>query len=243
MARIRLFVEDALATGAELSLDGPRLHYLSVVLRARPGDGVELFNGRDGAFAATILGFGRRAVSVGIGPLLRAQPPPGRLSLLVAALKRDALDLVARAATELGVAAIQPVFTARTNAGRVGAGRLAAIATEAAEQCGRCDVPRIAAPEPLSALLHRWPAGQALVAADESGASPPALDALAGLVDGQQPIAVLIGPEGGFTPGELDALRVRAFVTTVGLGPRILRAETAVIAALALVQARCGDWR
>jgi len=240
LARIRLFIEAPLVAGATLALDGPRAHYLANVMRARPGDTVLLFNGRDGEFAAGIADIGRRRVALSVGAQARPQPPAPTLSLLVAVVKRDALDLIARAATELGVAAIRPVFTARTNAGRVGTARLAAIATEAAEQCGRCDVPAIGEPRPLAAVLEQWPAGQRLVVADESGRAPPALAALASLA---APAAVLVGPEGGFTPGELDALRVRAFVTTIGLGPRILRVETAAIAALALVQARVGDWR
>ncbi len=240
MARIRLFVENALAAGATLALEGPRAHYLANVMRARPGERVRLFNGRDGEWVATIAGLGKRAVTLALAECLRPQPPAPDLILLVAALKRDALDLVARAATELGVGSIRPVFTARTNAGRVGTARLAAIATEAAEQCGRCDIPEIAAPQPLATLLDAWPSGRNLVLADESGTAPPALCTLAGLAP---PVAVLVGPEGGFSGGELDALRRRAFVTAVGLGPNILRAETAVIAALALVQARLGDWR
>jgi 16S rRNA (uracil1498-N3)-methyltransferase len=240
LARIRLFVDHPLAVGDDLVLDAARAHYLAGVMRAKPGERANLFNGSDGEFLAEILPMERRAVSLRVAERLRAQPPPATLGLLVAAVKRDAMDLIARAATELGVAEIRPVFTARTNAGRVGTARLRAIAIEAAEQCGRCDVPKIAEPEALGALLEHWPSGRALVVADESGAAPPALDALACLA---APVGVLVGPEGGFTTGELDALRVRAFVTTVGLGPRILRAETAVIAALALVQARVGDWR
>jgi 16S rRNA (uracil1498-N3)-methyltransferase len=240
LARIRLFVEAPLEQGAALALDGARAHYLANVMRLKAGDAVLLFNGRDGEFSATLTDVGRRGVALAAGPLLRPQPPPATLALLVAALKRDALDLVARAATELGVGRILPVFTARTNAGRVGTARLAAIAIEAAEQCGRCDIPAIAEPEPLFPLLERWRSADRLVLADEGGTAPPALAALAGA----GPAAgVLVGPEGGFTGGELDALRVRAFVTPVSLGPNILRAETAAIAALALVQAAGGAWR
>lgn len=240
MARIRLFVEDPLAPGAPIALADSRAHYLATVMRARPGDAVLLFNGRDGEWAATVEAASRKGVALAVGERTRPQPPNPDLWLVVAAVKRDALDLVARAATELGVSEIRPVFTARTNAERVGTARLAAIATEAAEQCGRCEVPSVAEPEPLPALLDRWPKSRRLVLADESGTSPPALAALHGL---SPPLALLVGPEGGFTGGELDGLRVRAFVTAVGLGPRILRTGTAAVAALSLIQAQCGDWQ
>lgn len=233
-----------LAEGAALELAEPQAHYLGSVMRLSPGDGLALFNGADGEFEARIATLGRRRAGLAVGARLRPQPPAPSLELVIAALKRDAMDLVARAATELGVAAIRPVFTARTNAGRVGTARLAAIATEAAEQCTRCDVPAVAEPVSLTGLLDGWPGawpdGRRLVLADESGTAPPAALALARLAG---PLSVLVGPEGGFTPAELDALRVRAFVTPVGLGPRILRAGTAAIAALALVQALAGDWR
>lgn len=240
MAGIRLFIDHALGAGSEILADEGRSHYLAHVMRARPGARVLLFNGRDGEFAAEIAAITRRGVALRVGECLRPQPPAPSIALLVAAVKRDALDLIARAATELGVAAIRPVFTLRTNTARVGTARLAAIATEAAEQCGRCDVPVIAAPEPLAAVLDGWPPGRNLVVAEASGEAPAPLAGLGAIAP---PGGVLIGPEGGFTPRELDALRARAFVTTVGLGPRILRAETAAIAALALVQARLGDWR
>lgn len=240
MAGIRLFVPAPLAEGAALDLPDAQAHYLASVMRLAPGDGLALFNGMDGEFAARIATLGRKRAEVMVGARLRPQPPAPTLELVLAALKRDAMDAVARAATELGVARIRPVFTARTNAGRVGTARLAAIATEAAEQCTRCDVPAVEEPVSLDSLLDAWPAGRHLVLADEGRAAPPAAAALARLAG---PLSVLVGPEGGFTPAELDALRVRAFVTPVGLGPRILRAGTAAIAALALVQALCGDWR
>jgi 16S rRNA (uracil1498-N3)-methyltransferase len=240
MARIRLFVEAELAPGATVMLDPLRAHYVANVMRARAGDALTLFNGRDGAFRADVVSVARNAVQLGVAARTASQPRPASLELVVAALKRDAMDLVAQKATELGVGAIRPVFTARTVAARVGTERLRAIATEAAEQCGRCDIPDIHPAQPLATLLDSWPANRRLLVADESGASPPIGDALdhhAG------PWSVLIGPEGGLTGAELDGLRVRAFVTAAGLGPRILRADTAAIAALAVVQAFTGDWR
>lgn len=240
MPRIRLFVENALCVDAQLTLDAARAHYLTTVMRARPGDRVLLFNGRDGEWQAGLEAVARKQVVLRLAARTRPQPPAPDLWLLVAVTKRDALDLAARSATELGVSEIRPVFTERSNAGRVGAARLAAIAIEAAEQCGRCDVPLVREAESLGALLAAWPPGRRLVLADESGEAAPALGVL-GRLDGA--LALLVGPEGGFSRGELDGLRARSFVSPVGLGPRLLRTATAAIAALTLMQAKCGDWR
>jgi 16S rRNA (uracil1498-N3)-methyltransferase len=240
MPRIRLFIDQALVPGAAVALDPLRAHYVANVMRARPGDMLTLFNGRDGAFRASITAAARNAVTLEVTERTQPQPRPPSLELVVAALKRDAMDLVAQKATELGVGAIRTVFTARTVAARVGVDRLRAIATEAAEQCGRCDIPEIHAAVPLAAALEGWQPRRKLLLADESGKSPPVGDALAGHAG---PWSVLVGPEGGFTGAELDGLRVRAFVTAATLGPRILRADTAAIASLAVVQAFTGDWR
>jgi 16S rRNA (uracil1498-N3)-methyltransferase len=162
---------------------------------------------------------------------LRPQAAEPDLWLAFALLKRDATDLVVQKATELGAAAILPVLSARTNAARVNGERLAAIATEAAEQCERLSVPRIAPARPLAALLAEWPAERRLFAAVERSAAPHAGPA------GPAPAALLTGPEGGFTPAELDALASHPFVQPVSLGHFVLRAETAAIAGLALLLA------
>jgi 16S rRNA (uracil1498-N3)-methyltransferase len=240
MARIRLFIDQALMPGAAVALDPLRAHYVANVMRARPGDTLTLFNGRDGAFRASITATARNSVALEVGERTASQPRPASLELVMAALKRDAMDMVAQKATELGVGAIRPVFTTRTVAARVGVDRLRAIATEAAEQCGRCDIPEIHPAVPLSAVLEAWAAPRKLLLADESGTAQAVGDAISAHAG---PWSVLVGPEGGFTGAELDGLRVRAFVTAAALGPRILRADTAAIASLAVVQAFTGDWR
>jgi 16S rRNA (uracil1498-N3)-methyltransferase len=222
-------------------------------MRRGPGDQLRGFNARDGEFAAQIETASKRSVSLRIGARLRAPAPESDLWLLFAPVKRDAVDLIAQKATELGVGELRPVETERTNAARIRVDRLAAIAVEAAEQCGRLSVPAVRPLEPLDAALAAWPVGRTLIFCDESGddpdaewggaqgRAPPLVDALKRLPPG--PLAVIIGPEGGFTPRERQRLRALAFVAPAGLGPRILRADTAAIVALALCQAIAGGWR
>ncbi len=210
-------------------------HHLGTVLRRGPGEAVRLFNGADGEFAARIATLRRDRCELAVGPRLRPQAPEPDLWLAFALLKRDATDLVVEKATELGAAALLPVITARTVAARVNLDRLAAIAAAAAEQSERLTVPRIAPAVALPALLADWPDGRALVAAMERQDAPD-VPRIA------RPAALLVGPEGGFTGAELDLLRRHAFVVPAGLGPRILRAETAAIVGLALLGApACGS--
>jgi len=240
--RLRLFVPDDLAVGATIAASAEQTHYLAHVMRERMGACIALFNGRDGEWTAVIAAIGKRGAELKVAERLRAQAAEPDLWLLPATLKREAFELVVEKATELGVAAIHPVLSERSVVPRLNRTRLAAIAREAAEQCRRLSVPSVEEARPLAELLRRWPEGRTLILADETGAGVPIASAAARLVRGA-PHAILIGPEGGFTPRELDRLRGSPFVVSVSFGPRILRAETAAIAALACIQALCGDWR
>jgi 16S rRNA (uracil1498-N3)-methyltransferase len=225
---IRLYNAATLAEGDTIAATAGQAHYLANVIRREPGDTVLLFNGRDGEFSARIETLRRDRASLRVEHQTRTQGTEPDLWLAFALLKRDATDLVVQKATELGVAALHPVVTERGNTHRMNVDRLNAIATEAAEQSERLTVPSIHQPRPLAALLSDWPAERRLFAAIErSNAAriPPA----------HGPRALLVGPEGGFSATELDALRAHSSVTPVSLGPRILRAETACIAGLALL--------
>jgi len=214
--------------GAVVSATAAQAHYLAHVMRRSAGDAVRLFNGSEGEWEAAIAGLRREQGSFAVSRRVRPQAAEPDLWLAFAVLKRDATELVVRQATEMGTAVIQPVLTAHTNAAHLRLERLAAIATEAAEQCERLSVPVLHPALPLPALLDRWPVGRRLAVAVERTGAPAAPVAAGGL---------LVGPEGGFGAAELDGLRPRPFVVPLSLGPRILRAETAVVAGLSLLQA------
>lgn len=206
----------------------PQAHYLGAVMRRRVGDGVRVFNAADGEFDAVIERIGRNVADLAVGMLTRAPVPEPDCWLAFAPVKRDATDLIVEKATELGVSAIFPVFTAHSQTGRVNIARLTAIAIEAAEQSERLSVPALHEPVDLARFLADFPAGRHLFVAAERRDCPPLAN-----VSTLQPHALLIGPEGGFAPAELDGMGQHGFVTPVSLGPRILRAETAAIAGLA----------
>ncbi|WP_144185934.1 16S rRNA (uracil(1498)-N(3))-methyltransferase [Elioraea rosea] len=241
MSTIRLYVTEPLHEGAMVTLPAQQAHYLGAVMRRGVGDGVRLFNGRDGEWQATIAALGKGRATLAVGARTRAQAPSPDLWLLAPVLKRETLEWTVEKATELGVSRIQPVTSERSAVHRTNVPRLAAIAAEAAEQCRRLDVPEIGEPVALRTLLASWEAARLLLLADESGASPPIPTVLADAPRG--PWAVLVGPEGGFSPAELDAFGKLAFCRPASLGPRILRAETAALSTLAVLQALAGDWR
>lgn len=240
----RLFVDAPLGAGGEAALSSEQGHYLRNVLRRSEGDPVVLFNGRDGEWRGRIAALGKSRAAVAVETQTRKQEAEPDLWLLFAPIKRGPVDLVAEKATELGVSALVPVVTRRTVVGRVNTERLRAIAMESAEQCHRLNVPEVREPRPLTQVLDTWPVERRVLLCDETGQGRPIAQVLAGLdpIARKAPWAVLIGPEGGFDPTELDAIKKRTIVTPVTLGRRLLRAETAAMAALACWQALVGDW-
>ena len=232
----RLHVEQTLSQGAVVELEGGPANYLANVLRLRPGAQVKLFDDRTGEWLAGIVEAGRKRVSLAVTAHLRPREPVPDLWLLFAPIKRGRIDWLVEKATELGVKRLVPVLTARTMVERLNLDRLRAHAIEAAEQCDRTALPELAEPVRLGALLRDWPQARALYFADEGGGEPLAAVAQAG------PAAILIGPEGGFTDDEREEIRARPEARAVSLGPRILRADTAAIAAVALWMAAAGDW-
>lgn len=236
---IRLFVPDDLSPDVAVVPSPEQARYLTSVMRLGLDDEVALFNGRDGEWSAKLSLITKRACQLSILHQTAPQTQGPDLDLIVALIKRGPLETIIEKATELGCRRIRLVTTRRTNAGHVNIERLQAIATEAAEQCERLDVPRVLAPEPIETLLTGWNA-RGLMFCDEAGDAMPVLSALVGQEPG--PWAVLIGPEGGFAPEERARLRTLEQVVPVSLGPRILRADTAAISALSLWQAALGDW-
>lgn len=233
----RLFVDQPLAAGP-LRIDGPAAHYLASVMRMAPGDPVKLFDDRTGEWLATAAQVGRRDLTVDVSTLLRSREPVPDLWLCAAPLKKGRIDWLAEKACELGVDRLVPVLTARTVVDKLKIDRLRSHMIEAAEQCARTALPRLDEPVKLAALLRDWPAGRTLFFADETGGTPAAEAMRAH----RGPAAVLIGPEGGFTTEERAAIREHPQAVGIGLGPRILRADTAAAAAVSVWMAVAGDW-
>jgi 16S rRNA (uracil1498-N3)-methyltransferase len=234
----RLFVEQVLGEGVQVSIEGPQAHYLGRVMRVGPGDAVILCDNVTGEWAARVTEAGKRDVVLAVETMLRPRELVPDFTLCAALLKKDRFDLVLEKACELGVARIQPVLTRRCVADKLNLERARAILTEAAEQCARTALPELLAPVKLDALLKDWDSGRALFFADENGGEPAA----AAFAAHPGPAALLTGPEGGFDEAERSAIRALPQTRAITLGPRILRGETAAIAATALWMGTLGDW-
>jgi 16S rRNA (uracil1498-N3)-methyltransferase len=233
----RLFVRTAIAEGTRLELDAGQANYLGNVLRLKEGAELIVFDGRSGEWLASIANAGRKRMTLVVERLTRAPETIPDVWLAFAPVKRAQTDWLVEKATELGASRLLPVMTQRTVAERVKLERLEAIAIEAAEQCGRTRLPDIDEPITLNHLLTHRDAARTLYFADEGGGewAPDAFTA--------GPCIILVGPEGGFTPEERSAIRSAPNAVAISLGPRILRAETAALAALAAYMAVAGDWR
>ncbi len=233
----RLFVDVALAAGVTLPLPAAAGHYLTRVMRLREGDSLRLFDDRTGEWRAVIAGIGKREVVVQAEANIAPRETVPDLWLCAAPLKAGRIDWLAEKACELGAARLVPTVTRRTVVGNLKLERLRAHMIEAAEQCGRTALPELAEPVKLAALLRDWPADRTLFFADETGGKP-ALEAMRR----PGPAAILVGPEGGFDDAEREAIKALPHAVCIGLGPRILRADTAAAAAVALWMGAAGDW-
>ena len=243
----RLYVTAPLEAGATVALDRSQSSYLVNVMRRKPGDSVLLFNGRDGEWLASLSDRSRKTFVISVAERTRAQTPPGDLHYLFAPLKQARLDYMVQKAVELGVSRLVPVLTRHGQVQRVNGERMRANAIEAAEQCGILALPEIAEPIALTKLLAEWIPSRLMVFCDEDAPTGNPVEALAqargGGIVGPLPVSVLVGPEGGFAPEEREELTKLPNMVRLSLGPRILRADTAAVAVLALVQAVLGDWK
>lgn len=236
----RLYIETPLGGDISYGCTREQANYLLNVLRLKNSAQILVFNGRDGEWLAEIENSSRRACTLRITKQTRPQCEGPDIHYLFAPLKRARLDYMVQKVTELGVVLLQPVMTRRTQTNRVNLDRLQANIIEAAEQCGILHIPQVKEPEKLMALLDNWPKERHLIYCDENAEIASPIEALSNIPRG--PLAVLIGPEGGFDAQEQEILHKRSFVTAISLGPRIMRADTAAVAALTLVNAVLGDW-
>lgn len=236
----RLFLPVELVEGTRILLDKKQANYLVNVLRLKDRDPVLVFNGRDGEWRAELDLAQKKKPALVTYEKTREQTPPANLHYLFAPLKHARLDYMVQKATEMGVGSLQPVITQHTQSARINMDRMGANIIEACEQCGILSVPNMKEPVKLSELVDKWNEETPLIFCDEREDGEHPLDTLSGVA--ASGAAVLIGPEGGFSSDERALLRSRKFVTPLALGPRILRADTAAVAALAVIQAKIGDW-
>lgn len=236
----RLYLDTPLSCGELVPLGKDQAHYLMTVLRLGDGAEVLVFNGSDGEFSATLRPQGKKTAALEIGTQTREQAPPSRLDFLFAPLKVGRLDYLVQKATEMGVGRITPVFTDHTQLHKVNAERLRANIIEAAEQCGNLAIPELCAAVRLEALLKSWDPARRIIFCNESQAGNNPSEILRAITE--RDLALLVGPEGGFSQRERAMLTALPFVTAIPLGPRILRADTAAVAALTAVQMTIGDW-
>src|SRR6185312_9947232 len=237
----RLYVPDGLAEGRPVEPGASQAHYLLNVLRLGDRAEILIFNGRDGEWRATMKPAGRKKLTLTPVERTRPQPPLPDLLYCFAPLKQGRLDYLVQKAVEMGAGLLQPVLTQHTQVTKLGLDRLQANVIEAAEQCGILAIPSVREPVKLDRLLAEWDAGRRLIFCDEDAGTDNPLSALRAIEERE--FGLLVGPEGGFSEAERRQLRALDFVTAIPLGPRILRADTAAVAALALVQAVIGDWR
>jgi len=238
---IRLYAETALAQDQQIELPADQAHYINNVMRLNVGDPVLVFNAQDGEWAATLLEGKKKRCVLQVGEKKRAPEETPDLWLCFAPIKKQRLDFIIEKATELGVSHLQPVITRHTITSKIRTDRLHAQAIEASEQCERLNIPDVKEAVSLTQLIKDWPENRRLFVLDERGGAEPINQALQTHKDGLH--AFLTGPEGGFEASELDLLRKLPFVTPISLGPRILRADTAALAAISCWQSVCGDWQ
>jgi len=238
--RYRLFVQAALTEKSIIRCEPAQAHYLLTVLRMKTGSIIGVFNGIDGEWEGELQLQGRKAVTIHIGHKLKDQPTASDLMYLFAPIKRARLDYMTQKATEMGASILQPVITQYTNTYPLKLERMRLNAIEAAEQCNLLTIPEVREPVNLAEIIENWPSNRCLIYCDERADASCVIEQLRA-IDAKS-LAVLIGPEGGFSEQENELLRAQSFVVPISLGPRIMRADTAAVAALTIVQATLGDW-
>lgn len=240
MPNIRIFVRNQLSNGKFIELSKEQAHYLCNVMRQKQGDEIEVFNGIDGEYKAKIAQISKKSCELELLEHTKLQKNSPDIWLCFAPVKNAPINNMIQKATELGAGKLVPVITERTIVSRVNTDRLQANAIEAAEQSRRLDVPEIAEPIKFKQLLESWPDDRKLILCDESGGGKPFLDAVKGIKN--EKFAIIIGPEGGFSQTEFEIMRSKPYIISVGMGPRILRADTAALAALTCYMSILGDW-